>query len=124
MQFFFDLLPAPTPLSSTPTSESSSTLSTYSLLLSQSRSAYSELRERYLRAPDGRWVRDGEDTSLAETAAANGGTSGGAPSAAPRLAKVEVKGNNPLGLDEENPWKLWFADLELRKTIRQDVLRT
>ncbi|GAA5865285.1 hypothetical protein JCM3774_004923 [Rhodotorula dairenensis] len=126
-RFFFDLLPAPTPLPSTPSSGTSSTLSTYALLLSQSRSAYSELRERYLRAPDGRWVRDGEDTSLAgdaATAGSNGSTSGEAMSAAPRLAKVEVKGNNPLGLDEENPWKMWFADLELRKTIRQDVLRT
>ncbi|GAA5976633.1 hypothetical protein JCM10908_005576 [Rhodotorula pacifica] len=119
-RFFFDLLPAPTPLPSTPASGSSSTLSTYSLLLSQSRSAYSELRERYLRAPDGRWVRDGEDATL--TGPANGGIA--SDNGAPRLAKIEVKGNNPLGLDEENPWKTWFADLELRKTIRQDVLRT
>lgn len=117
-QFFFDLLPDPTPIPSTPTSGSGSTLATYRLLLSQSRSSYTQLRERYLRAPDGRWVQDeGDDASTLSRAKQD-------PVDAPRLAKVEVRGNNPLGLEEENPWKTWFDDLELRKVIRQDVLRT
>ncbi|BGP54891.1 hypothetical protein JCM8202_003400 [Rhodotorula sphaerocarpa] len=119
-RFFFDLLPLPSPLPSTPGStSSSSTFGTYSLLLSQSRSSYSALRERYLRAPDGRWVQD-EDSPQGPPVPEKGS----GPAGAPRLAKVQVKGNNPLGLEEENPWISWFEDLELRKVIRQDVLRT
>ncbi|KZV99115.1 RabGAP/TBC [Exidia glandulosa HHB12029] len=32
--------------------------------------------------------------------------------------------NNPLSLDDQNPWTEWFASIELRKTIAQDVDRT
>ncbi|KAH9063811.1 RabGAP/TBC [Lactarius deliciosus] len=32
--------------------------------------------------------------------------------------------NNPLSLHDENPWREWFATVELRKTIAQDVERT
>lgn len=32
--------------------------------------------------------------------------------------------NNPLSLHSENPWTTWFAAMELRKTILQDVERT
>ncbi|KLO18816.1 hypothetical protein SCHPADRAFT_844411 [Schizopora paradoxa] len=32
--------------------------------------------------------------------------------------------NNPLSLHEDNPWKEWFASVDLRRTIRQDVERT
>lgn len=32
--------------------------------------------------------------------------------------------NNPLSLHNDNPWTEWFASVELRKTIRQDVERT
>ncbi|GJE98099.1 RabGAP/TBC protein [Phanerochaete sordida] len=32
--------------------------------------------------------------------------------------------NNPLSLHNENPWTAWFAAMELRKTILQDVERT
>ncbi|KAI0261038.1 rab-GTPase-TBC domain-containing protein [Gloeopeniophorella convolvens] len=32
--------------------------------------------------------------------------------------------NNPLSLHDENPWKEWFAAVELRKMIAQDVERT
>ncbi|BGO90109.1 hypothetical protein NBRC10512v2_002156 [Rhodotorula toruloides] len=122
-RYFFDLLPAPTPLPSTPSSSSSSALPTYSLLLSQSRTAYDELRERYLRAPDGRWVADGA-TGEADGPASGPSTSKANGAAGGHLRKVEVKANNPLGLDEENPWQAWFKDLDLRKMIRQDVQRT
>ncbi|KAH8117577.1 rab-GTPase-TBC domain-containing protein [Phellopilus nigrolimitatus] len=37
---------------------------------------------------------------------------------------VNLQRNNPLSLHEDNPWKEWFAAVELRKTIRQDVERT
>ncbi|KAI9254027.1 rab-GTPase-TBC domain-containing protein [Sporodiniella umbellata] len=32
--------------------------------------------------------------------------------------------NNPLALNETNPWQQYFADSEIRKVIRQDVERT
>ncbi|BGP01268.1 Rab-GTPase-TBC domain-domain containing protein [Rhodotorula toruloides] len=121
-RYFFDLLPAPTPLPSTPPSSSSSALPTYSLLLSRSRTSYDELRERYLRAPDGRWVADGATGEADGVATVPSNKANGA--AGGHLRKVEVKANNPLGLDEENPWQAWFEDLDLRKMIRQDVQRT
>lgn len=31
---------------------------------------------------------------------------------------------DPLSLNESNPWKTWFAHVDLRATIRQDVERT
>ncbi|KAF7967824.1 hypothetical protein HWV62_32940 [Athelia sp. TMB] len=37
---------------------------------------------------------------------------------------ADLEKNNPLSLDDENPWKEWFAAVELRKTILQDVERT
>lgn len=109
MQYFFSLLPSPSP-------PISSTWSSYSAILSHSRSEYTELRTRYLISPDGGWVNDGAS-----------------PSASPRIdqsvsmvgpALVEVQVNNPLGLDSGNPWSTWFDSLELRRTIRQDVKRT
>lgn len=45
----------------------------------------------------------------------------------PRSNQTPVKNldkNNPLSLDTENPWTTWFASVELRKTILQDVERT
>ncbi|KPV76648.1 uncharacterized protein RHOBADRAFT_2176, partial [Rhodotorula graminis WP1] len=64
-----------------------------------------------LRSPDGRWVADGP---------------GDAPATAGKgQARVEdLKVNNPLGLDDGNPWQEWFSDLETRSEIRKDVLRT
>ncbi|CAE6393024.1 unnamed protein product [Rhizoctonia solani] len=37
---------------------------------------------------------------------------------------LDLAQNNPLSLDESNPWKEYFASLELRKTIQKDVERT
>lgn len=106
MQYFLGLLPAPTPSPTTPASREP-----YELGLAQSRTAYTALRERYLRSPDGRWVADGPGDSPA--AAGKG------------QARVEdLKVNNPLGLDDGNPWQEWFSDLETRSEIRKDVLRT
>ncbi|KAF7731692.1 hypothetical protein EC973_008863 [Apophysomyces ossiformis] len=36
----------------------------------------------------------------------------------------DLSDNNPLALNESNPWQQYFADLELRKVILQDVERT
>ncbi|KIM28970.1 hypothetical protein M408DRAFT_8402 [Serendipita vermifera MAFF 305830] len=44
------------------------------------------------------------------------------PTPVPKQGAFEK--NNPLSLDEENPWKTWFESVELRKTILQDVQRT
>lgn len=50
---------------------------------------------------------------------------GGAASDLRRTGKVEnLQMNNPLSLHDKNPWTEWFASMELRKTIAQDVERT
>ncbi|GAA5921795.1 hypothetical protein JCM6882_007285, partial [Rhodosporidiobolus microsporus] len=83
------------------------------------------LRMRYLRSPDGGWVKDGpmfSASDLGSSAGSNGAgeKEKGKGTKAP-LEKVDVRHNNPLGLEEENLWTAWCcADLELRKTIRQD----
>ncbi|GAA6060702.1 hypothetical protein JCM10212_003323 [Sporobolomyces blumeae] len=130
-RFFFSLLPSPATLAdagSTSTSPSSSNHAAYSVLLARQRTDYDDLRERYLRAPDGGWIHDGESTNDAVLAGTSGAskengndrsTTGNA-----RPVKVDAKVNNPLGLEQDNPWQSWFSDLELRKTIRQDVQRT
>ncbi|GAA5892920.1 hypothetical protein JCM6882_006894 [Rhodosporidiobolus microsporus] len=126
-RFFFSLLPSPSPTDSSPAS-SASLYSTYSLLLAHSRSQYTNLRERYLRSPDGGWVKDGPTSSASDLGSSAGSNGAGekekGKGAKAPLEKVDVRHNNPLGLEEENPWTAWFADLELRKTIRQDVQRT
>ncbi|KAF8610811.1 RabGAP/TBC [Ceratobasidium sp. AG-I] len=45
---------------------------------------------------------------------------------APRRTAVNANlaQNNPLSLDESNPWQDYFTSLELRKTIQKDVERT
>lgn len=37
---------------------------------------------------------------------------------------TDLETNNPLSLHDENPWREWFAAVDLRKTIQQDVERT
>jgi TBC1 domain family protein 5 len=124
LQYFFGLLPSPSSLSASPST--ASTFSAYSLLLSRQRSEYNELREKYLRAPDGGWIKDGEESGTDGTGEKGSriSSNGTGQSNEERPIKVDVKLNNPLGLEEDNPWQSWFADLELRKTIRQDVQRT
>ncbi|ORZ00973.1 rab-GTPase-TBC domain-domain-containing protein [Syncephalastrum racemosum] len=39
-------------------------------------------------------------------------------------AESDLLDNNPLSLNDNNPWQQHFADSETRKTIRQDVERT
>ncbi|KAI8327168.1 rab-GTPase-TBC domain-containing protein [Choanephora cucurbitarum] len=36
----------------------------------------------------------------------------------------DLSDNNPLALNDNNPWQQYFADSEIRKIIRQDVERT
>jgi hypothetical protein len=74
--------------------------------LAAARRSYDDLRERFLVAPDGRWAAD-----------CTGGE--GYAVSSPKTAWVD-----PLSNDGGSPWKTWFAHLDLRATIRQDVDRT
>ncbi|KAF9559134.1 RabGAP/TBC [Agrocybe pediades] len=76
----------------------------------ESRRSYSSLLEEKSRAPD-----------------AKPHTKGGTPQPS-KPNRTEKPGNldliNPLSLHDENPWNEWFAGVELRKVIYQDVERT
>lgn len=75
------------------------------------RKQYSELLLEKMRAPDG---------SYDETFVVPGLT-------IPRRSVkplTDLETNNPLSLHDENPWREWFAAVDLRKTIQQDVERT
>ncbi|KAK0503183.1 RabGAP/TBC [Armillaria luteobubalina] len=80
--------------------------------LSETRKQYAALLLEKMRAPDGSY----EDGFLVP---------GSLPSPK-RESKLEdnLDRNNPLSLHTENPWTEWFASVELRKTILQDVERT
>ncbi|KAF8959037.1 rab-GTPase-TBC domain-containing protein [Flammula alnicola] len=78
--------------------------------LQSSRKGYTALLEEKSRAPD--VAKHGSRRSILN-----------AP-----LRPVDGAGNldliNPLSLHNENPWNEWFAGIELRKVISQDVERT
>ncbi|SCV74092.1 BQ2448_6524 [Microbotryum intermedium] len=125
-RYFFSLLPTPAPLGSA--SIPSSTWTSYERMLQHARSEYSSLRTTYLRSPDGKWCSDYLSLASIESPkppvppkfTANGLSS----VASGGITKVQVDQNNPLAIDEGNPWTSWFEDLELRRVIRQDVSRT
>ncbi|KAF8559870.1 hypothetical protein OG21DRAFT_498632 [Imleria badia] len=80
-------------------------------LLRSSRKQFSELLLEKMRAPDG---------SYDESFVVPGLT-------IPRRKTqptTDLEMNNPLSLHDENPWRSWFAAVDLRKTIQQDVERT
>lgn len=97
-------------------------------LLRSSRKQFSELLLEKMKAPDG---------SFDESFVVPGLT-------IPRRrtqTTIDLETNNPLSLHDEvprivafylsgvvhgqqNPWKAWFAAVDLRKTIQQDVERT
>ncbi|CAK9783198.1 RabGAP/TBC [Cutaneotrichosporon oleaginosum] len=93
-RFYLGLLPPPDDLDLFPPA------------LAAARRSYEDLRERFLVAPDGRWAAD-----------CTGGE--GYATSSPKTAWID-----PLSLDGGSPWKTWFAHIELRATIRQDVDRT
>ncbi|KAF8921373.1 rab-GTPase-TBC domain-containing protein, partial [Mucidula mucida] len=80
--------------------------------LRSSRKRYMELSIDKLRAPDGGYEE--------------GFTVPGSQASPKRVSKpdINLERNNPLSLHTENPWTEWFASVELRKTILQDVERT
>ncbi|OSC96605.1 hypothetical protein PYCCODRAFT_1440937 [Trametes coccinea BRFM310] len=76
------------------------------------REAYRALLMEKMRAPDGGYEE--------------GFTVPGLGTLPPRTtnASGNLEKNNPLSLHDENPWREWFAAMDLRKTILQDVERT
>ncbi|KIY50913.1 RabGAP/TBC, partial [Fistulina hepatica ATCC 64428] len=85
--------------------------------LDSQRSEYIDLLHRHFKAPDGSY-EEGFVPSQPETPRAN---------RSPAATNLEL--NNPLSLHNEattghNPWTDWFASVEQRKVISQDVERT
>ncbi|CAE6472089.1 unnamed protein product [Rhizoctonia solani] len=79
--------------------------------LKRLRSEYVRLLKDSMRAPDGTFpeslIVPGEPEPPRRT-----------------TVNLDLAHNNPLSLDESNPWTEYFASLELRKTIQKDVERT
>ncbi|KAF7338357.1 Rab-GAP TBC domain-containing protein [Mycena venus] len=82
--------------------------------LRASRKKFASLLTEHLRAPDGSY----------EEGFVVPGSSPSSERPARRASTSDLETNNPLSLHNENPWKEWFASVELRKTILQDVERT
>ncbi|KAI0747622.1 RabGAP/TBC [Daedaleopsis nitida] len=80
--------------------------------LRAAREDYRRLLMEKMRAPDGGYeegfIVPGSGASPPRTEGSHG----------------NLEKNNPLSLDDENPWREWFTAVELRKTILQDVERT
>ncbi|KAF5365589.1 hypothetical protein D9758_003208 [Tetrapyrgos nigripes] len=97
-----------------PLRDSSGELNPNSLLetLRSLRKQYADDLSEKIRAPDGSYpegfVVPGSNTQPKRE----------------RRSGENLERNNPLSLDNANPWKEWFAKIELRKTIFQDVERT
>ncbi|CAG8444602.1 4847_t:CDS:10 [Funneliformis mosseae] len=70
---------------------------TWPLTLHKERQHYANLRQKYIINPASESENDGAS---------------------------DLSVNNPLSLDQANPWQEYFKDTELRKIIRQDVERT
>ncbi|SPO25529.1 related to molybdenum cofactor biosynthetic protein [Ustilago trichophora] len=108
----------------------SSIPSSWSPVLERDREAYNELRCRLLRAPDGNYPPevgfDGTHTTLDSTTNATASRQSPQTRSAPvRPAVVnDLSVNNPLSLDDSNPWKAYYSTLETRRVILQDVERT
>ncbi|WVR03439.1 hypothetical protein IAU60_000430 [Kwoniella sp. DSM 27419] len=117
-RFYHDLLPAPT------------SPDLFSPALATSRESYDALRRRYLIAPDGRWASDctRPDDAIHPAPSAPSSSRSPIPSASSSTTagRDDAGGDgwDPLSLSTSSPWKTWFAHVELRATIAQDVERT
>ncbi|KAF8274226.1 rab-GTPase-TBC domain-containing protein [Lactarius quietus] len=83
----------------------------YRRAFNSSRKQFTDLLLEKMRAPDGSY----EDGFVVP---------GGEKLPARTEQPGNLERNNPLSLHDENPWTEWFATVELRKTIAQDVERT
>ncbi|KAG6820607.1 hypothetical protein H0H93_014523 [Arthromyces matolae] len=83
--------------------------------LRSSRMEYVQQLLEHMKAPDGSYeegfVLPGSSTALKTKLTSE-------------ESAVNLETNNPLSLHIGNPWKHWFAAVELRRTILQDVERT
>jgi TBC1 domain family protein 5 len=94
----------------------------------RARVAYTEALKTVMQAPDGNYEPGFTLPGQSRP-----------PTPTEKQKRGEFERNNPLSLDEQvcrsrlfafrldsfqNPWKQWFENVELRKTIRQDVQRT
>jgi len=112
----------PTPI---PTLNSKFAPTGWTFALEKSRSNWEELRQKYLRAPDGLWLEDSVESSVQNLNLKLNQQHISATSLLPLDSQSTDLGvNNPLSQHEDNPWNVWLRDLELRKTIKQDVIRT
>ncbi|PWZ02222.1 hypothetical protein BCV70DRAFT_156991 [Testicularia cyperi] len=106
----------------------SSTLSSWTAFLNKERDTYTELRSKLLRAPDGNYppevgldIRESDPSSGRFRGA--GAATGYHHNTDGNLVH-DLSINNPLSLDESNPWKTYYAALDIRRVISQDVERT
>ncbi|TKY85843.1 hypothetical protein EX895_005384 [Sporisorium graminicola] len=100
--------------------------SSWEAVLNSEREAYNELRCRLLRAPDGNYPPevgfDGTHTTIDTPASSS--SSGSIASHTSRDVVHDLSVNNPLSLDDSNPWRTYYSTLEIRRIILQDVERT
>ncbi|ORX33597.1 rab-GTPase-TBC domain-domain-containing protein [Kockovaella imperatae] len=103
-------------------------LELYPTSLADSRARYDTLRSKYLVAPDGRWAAD---CSAPRGAVYSASTAHSEADRSTRQSPSLHQGPpaspgswDPLSLSSDNPWKSWFAQMELRNEIRRDVERT
>lgn len=97
---------------------------TLSQQLAKRRRTYEDKRQKYLRAPDGRWANDctspeNEQQQMVSLSSVDDNRASTGSSSSSSSVSWD-----PLSLGEENPWKEWFAQEELRETISKDVERT
>ncbi|KAG0149524.1 hypothetical protein CROQUDRAFT_653609 [Cronartium quercuum f. sp. fusiforme G11] len=93
----------------------------WSIALENSRLEWECVRHRFLRAPDGKWIEDSAESHSPTSTLASSLIATSDPI---NKMVIDVRVNNPLSQDEANPWNVWFSDLEMRRTIHQDVIRT
>ncbi|CAO3640253.1 unnamed protein product [Mucor hiemalis] len=72
-------------------------VSTWPSIQQKERQRYTDLKRQYIEEPAEKMNKKGEE---------------------------DLSDNNPLALNDSNPWQQFFADSEIRKVIRQDVERT
>ncbi|KAN0061783.1 hypothetical protein ACQY0O_005776 [Thecaphora frezii] len=116
----------------------SNTPSSWTAVLDKDRNHYAALRRDMLRAPDGNFPPglglDDDPEVMAQISPAHRNRLPSRPSLS-RTSSVhsfvsgkgilgDLSVNNPLSLDDSNPWKAHYASLEIRQTIAQDVERT
>ncbi|CAH7688653.1 rab-GTPase-TBC domain-containing protein [Phakopsora pachyrhizi] len=107
-----------------PNNQASDELLSWTIALEQCRLNWEIFRKKFFRGPDGKFV-DGCSSSNQKLSIHKSFTINrlnlNRTDTSPLLDLVV---NNPLSQHEANPWNVWLDDLEMRKVIQQDVVRT